>query len=205
MTQETLAKSHLDNWREATPAPPERMEQPIIWERYGSEWVTVPVTTDEVYSALALYSASRWERRTQSDLPTLAPSAFVFVTTGYGAPLGADGKVEGRPSEHPLRRRLRVMCCYAEDASRVSRLEFTDDGESNETDDGTGQLAEALDSVGWAVWGDSYFEAIMEQIAQATGNPEKSDTMKNLVGRLVNVLKVSQSLDDEDDDESEGE
>jgi hypothetical protein len=49
----------------------------------------------------------------------------------------------------------------------------------------------------------------MEQIAEATGNPEKSDTMKNLVGRLVNVLKASGSVDDdeddEDDDESEGE
>jgi hypothetical protein len=206
MTTETLAKSHLDNWIGATPVySGDEMNSPEIYERYGSEWVLVPTVTSDIYGALAIYSAQRWERRTQSDLPDLFPSAFVVVTTGWGAPLGADGKVQGAPSEHPDRRRLRVVCCYAEDGTRVSRLDFGDNGETTETDDGAGQLAEALDSVGWALWGEGYGSALMELITQATGNPDRADVMKGLVGRLVTVLHASTQVNDDDDDESEGE
>jgi hypothetical protein len=205
MTTETMAKSHLDNWVGATPSfSGNEMNSPEIYERYGSEWVLVPTVTSDIYGALAIYSAQRWERRTQSDLPDLFPSAFVVVTTGWGAPLGADGKVEGRPSEHAERRRLRVACCYAEDGTRISRLDFGDNAETVETEDGSGQLAEALDSVGWAVWGEGYGSALMELITVATtATPSDPDKVKGLVGRLVTVLHASSQVND--DDESEGE
>ena len=181
------------------------MEMPEIYERYGSEWVLVPTMTSDIYGALSIFSAQRWERRTESDLPQLAPSAFVVVTTGWGAPLGEDGKVNGAPSAHPERRRLRVVCCYADDATRVSRLDFGDNGETTETDDGAGQLAEALDSVGWAIWGEAYGTALMELVTVATtATPSDPDKVKGLVGRLVNVLHIASQIN-EDDDESEGE
>jgi hypothetical protein len=206
MTQQTLAKSHLDNWIGATPDySGYEMEMPEIYERYGSEWVLVPTMTSDIYGALSIFSAQRWERRTESDLPQLAPSAFVVVTTGWGAPLGEDGKVNGAPSAHPERRRLRVVCCYADDATRVSRLDFGDNGETTETDDGAGQLAEALDSVGWAIWGEAYGTALMELVTVATtATPSDPDKVKGLVGRLVNVLHIASQIN-EDDDESEGE
>ena len=209
MTIETLAKSHLDNWIGATPKySGYEMERPEIYERYGSEWVLVPTMLGDIYASLSIYSAQRWERRTETDLPQLTPSAFVVVTTGWGAPLGEDGKINGAPSAHPERRRLRVACCYAEDGTRISRLDFGDDGETTETDDGSGQLAEALDSVGWAIWGEAYGTALMELVTVATtATPSDPDKVKGLVGRLVNVLHIASAINDEedDDDESEGE
>ena len=199
MTTETLAKSHLDNWREATPQPAniEPLEFAELWERYGSEWVQVLNHSNDLYSALGIYSANRYDRRT-GEMPTLAPSAVVVVTTGFGAPLGEDGQIEGRPSEHPERRRLRVVMVCAEDGSRLSRLEFADNGETSEVDDGTGLLADTLDNLGWSVWGNAYGTALLDLIAEAVGDADK---VKKLVMRLVTVLHTASQVDEE----SEGE
>jgi len=71
---------------------------------------------------------------------------FVSVrTTGWAAPLGANGEVEGAPSQHPKRRRVRLMSIVTRSYEVASALGFADDDEIV-TDSGTarGSLAEAL-------------------------------------------------------------
>lgn len=70
---------------------------------------------------------------------------FGIVTTGWAAPLGADGKVEGRPSEHSARRRVRLMVVASRE-DVVSVLRFQDEPDEVITDEGqaTGSLADAV-------------------------------------------------------------
>jgi hypothetical protein len=77
---------------------------------------------------------------------------LAVVTSGWAAPLNANGDVDGRPSEHAQRRRVRLMACVRRsDLSVTSVLRF---GDSDEVviDEGnaTGSLAEALLSLGEA-------------------------------------------------------
>jgi len=67
------------------------------------------------------------------------------VTTGWAAPLGANGEVEGAPSEHALRRRVR-LAVVANRQSVASVLRFQDEPETPITDpgDATGSLADAI-------------------------------------------------------------
>ena len=72
-------------------------------------------------------------------------SHVAVVTSGWAAPLNAQGEVEGAPSAHPQRRRVRlVVTANAEDVSSV--LRFADDPENVITDPGsaTGSLADAI-------------------------------------------------------------
>lgn len=68
-----------------------------------------------------------------------------IVTTGWAAPLGPDGAVEGAPSEHALRRRVRLSVVVA-DHGVASVLRFADQPDDIVTDPGsaTGSLAEAI-------------------------------------------------------------
>lgn len=75
-------------------------------------------------------------------------SGFTYslvVTTGWAAPLGADGEVEGRPSEHAQRRRVRLAVVANYD-SVASVLRFADAPTDPITDPGqaTGSLADAI-------------------------------------------------------------
>lgn len=76
---------------------------------------------------------------------------LAVVTSGWAAPLNpVTGEVEGRPSEHAQRRRVRLMACVRRsDLSMTSVLRF---GDSDEVviDEGsaTGSLAEALLALG---------------------------------------------------------
>lgn len=71
--------------------------------------------------------------------------AGAIVTTGWAAPLGANGEVEGAPSEHALRRRVRLVVVIA-DHGVASVLRFGDDPDNVISDPGsaTGSLAEAV-------------------------------------------------------------
>lgn len=72
-------------------------------------------------------------------------SHVAVVTSGWAAPLNAQGEVEGAPSQHPKRRRVRlVVTANKEDVSSV--LRFSDDPENVITDPGqaTGSLADAI-------------------------------------------------------------
>lgn len=77
---------------------------------------------------------------------------LAVVTSGWAAPLNAFGEVDGRPSEHAQRRRVRLMACVRRsDLTMTSVLRF---GDSDEVviDEGsaTGTLAEALIALGEA-------------------------------------------------------
>lgn len=75
-------------------------------------------------------------------------SGFTYtlvVTTGWAAPLNADGEVEGAPSAHPNRRRVR-LAVVANRESVASVLRFQDAPDEPITDPGeaTGSLADAI-------------------------------------------------------------
>jgi hypothetical protein len=71
--------------------------------------------------------------------------AAAIVTTGWAAPLGPGGTVEGAPSEHSLRRRVRLVVVVC-DAGVASVIRFQDQPDEVVIDDGsaTGSLAEAI-------------------------------------------------------------
>ena len=72
--------------------------------------------------------------------------AAAIVTTGWAAPLGPDGTVEGAPSEHAERRRVRLVVTVANHGT-ASVLRFADRPDDIVSDPGsaTGSLAEAID------------------------------------------------------------
>lgn len=71
--------------------------------------------------------------------------AAAIVTTGWAAPLDAHGNVQGAPSEHAQRRRVRLTVLVA-NGGVASVLRFADEPENVVTDPGsaTGSLAEAI-------------------------------------------------------------
>lgn len=71
--------------------------------------------------------------------------AAAVVTTGWAAPLGADGQPEGAPSEHAHRRRVRLIVVVS-DAGVASVVRFADEPTEIVTDAGsaTGSLADAI-------------------------------------------------------------
>lgn len=83
------------------------------------------------------------------DAPTSALArmfdAAAIVTTGWAAPLSPDGTVDGAPSEHALRRRVRLVVTVA-DNGVASALRFADDPDNVIADPGsaTGSLADAI-------------------------------------------------------------
>ena len=77
--------------------------------------------------------------------------ACLILTTGWASPLGANGEVEGRPSEHPQRRRVRLAIVVSDDVEGspvtvANILCFQDDPENPILDLGSasGSLAEAV-------------------------------------------------------------
>lgn len=72
--------------------------------------------------------------------------AAAIVTTGWAAPLGPDGTVDGAPSEHAARRRVRLVVTVANHGT-ASVLRFADTPDDIVSDPGsaTGSLAEAID------------------------------------------------------------
>ena len=71
--------------------------------------------------------------------------AAAIVTTGWAAPLDADGNVQGPPSAHAQRRRVRLTVLVANNGV-ASVLRFADTPDEVITDPGsaTGSLAEAI-------------------------------------------------------------
>lgn len=68
---------------------------------------------------------------------------IAITTTGWAAPLNADGEVEGSPSEHAQRRRVMLVALATADEI-MSAVRFADDGEITHDTNGTGALAFAL-------------------------------------------------------------
>jgi len=68
-----------------------------------------------------------------------------IITTGWASPVGADGNPDGVPSEHPLRRRVRLVSCVDKAKRMASSLRFADEPNDLITDEsGQGSLANAL-------------------------------------------------------------
>jgi len=83
-----------------------------------------------------------------NDYNALVASAYAWtliVTTGWASPLGENGEVEGAPSQHPQRRRVR-LACIANRQSVASVLRFADEPNNVITDEGSasGSLANAI-------------------------------------------------------------
>ena len=72
--------------------------------------------------------------------------AAAIVTTGWAAPLDENGEVQGAPSEHAQRRRVRLVVLVA-NSGVASVLRFADEPDDVVTDPGsaTGSLAEAIE------------------------------------------------------------
>lgn len=73
---------------------------------------------------------------------------FTLITHGWAAPLNNDGEIDGAPSQHPERRRVRLIVAVDVRNSKdmASIMEFSDDPENLIYDHGnaTGALAEAV-------------------------------------------------------------
>lgn len=79
----------------------------------------------------------------------LMSDAVVVRTCGWASPISQDDEyADMRPSEHPERRRVRLLVC-ANGTDTASVLRFTDDWENPVFDEGqaTGSLADAVQSL----------------------------------------------------------
>lgn len=68
---------------------------------------------------------------------------IAVTTTGWAAPLNADGGVDGKPSEHAQRRRVMLVALATADEI-MSAIRFADDEEVVCETNGAGSLADAL-------------------------------------------------------------
>lgn len=73
---------------------------------------------------------------------------FTLITHGWAAPLDKDGEIDGRPSAHPKKRRVRLIIAVdLNDEYEIgSVVQFSDDPDELLCDHGnaTGALAEAV-------------------------------------------------------------
>lgn len=79
----------------------------------------------------------------------LMSDAVVVRTCGWASPISQDDEyADMRPSEHPERRRVRLLVC-ANGTDTASVIRFTDDWENPVFDEGqaTGSLADAVQSL----------------------------------------------------------
>jgi hypothetical protein len=77
-------------------------------------------------------------------------SFLSIVTTGWAAPLGKDGEVDGPPSEHKDKRRVTLVSALDINAKEIygSIIEFKDSDERVfDFNDATGLLANAINSL----------------------------------------------------------
>lgn len=68
---------------------------------------------------------------------------LALTTSGWAAPLNADGEVEGAPSQHPARRRVLLVAVVTAD-ELMSSMRFADSEEIVTDGNGQGALADAL-------------------------------------------------------------
>ena len=172
----------LDEVKVEIPTPSDTGDEfPMIYERYQWGWISVPNDIRDIYTLLDDYGRTHPTRLR----PLEAPEAFCVVTSGWAAPLGDNGEVEGAPSEHPSRRRVSLFYLATPSGAVASRLFFHDTAE-NVFDDGTasGALGEAIDRVSAYVWGARFVQALSEWALQ---HVEDEADIKAALGRLVRV------------------
>jgi hypothetical protein len=158
-----------------------------LWNLFGSEWLNTG-DSDDIYMLLNGVGRDAEDRHT--------PYAMGVLTTGWAAPLGDDGTIEGVPSEHPKRRRVVLFCVVTRDGDVASRMLFEDTPNEPVDDDGaaTGALAEAIDAMALRVWGRSF---ILQMFANYEMRKEDmpEEQRQRLAGRLSSFV---QGMVDED-------
>lgn len=96
---------------------------------------------DDIYYLIENLSDDRVIQNTNFDY-------FTLITHGWAAPLNSDGEIDGAPSKHPERRRVRLIVAVdiKNNQEIKSIMEFSDDPENLIYDHGnaTGALAEAV-------------------------------------------------------------
>ena len=122
---------------------PFQMEQAVIFA-FTSDGFRILVREADAYEALEMVAdkhLKEWEL------------GIGIITTGWASPLAEDGTMSGAPSEHPLRRRVRLVSCVDKAKHMVSSLRFADEPDDLITDEsGQGSLANALKTaVGYLV------------------------------------------------------
>ena len=114
---------------------PFHMEQAVIFAFTNDGGFRILVSAPDVYECLESVTdknLNQWEL------------GIGVITTGWAAPLN-NGEVEGAPSQHPLRRRVRLVSCVDKAKRMVSSLRFADQPDDLITDEsGQGSLANAL-------------------------------------------------------------
>lgn len=109
------------------------MESGHVLVDTGADFITVKRHPD-IYEALYDLSDDKY--------PTA--KGLAIVTTGWAAPLNANGEVDGAPSQHAERRRVRLSA-YVSCQGMTSLVAFEDeDGFTIDEGNATGSLAEAL-------------------------------------------------------------
>jgi hypothetical protein len=163
-----------------------------LWNLFGSEWLNTG-DSDDIYMLLNGVGRDAEDRHT--------PYAVGVLTTGWAAPLGDDGTIEGAPSEHPKRRRVVLFCVVTRDGDVASRMLFEDDPNEPVDDEGaaTGALTEAIDAMALRVWGRSF---ILQMFANYEMRKESmtEEERQRLAGRLSSFV---QGMVDEDQENSE--
>ncbi len=113
------------------------MEQAILFA-YCADGFRLLATAEDIYEALE--SLPHIQSLKEDD------QGIGIITTGWAAPLGDNGEVEGAPSAHPERKRVRLCSCVERGGKMGSALAFETDPDDLVTDEGngTGSLANAL-------------------------------------------------------------
>lgn len=177
------ATEHLGALGTAVAMPSGQLSTAQLWELHGTEWLNAQTGAD-IYDLL-----SEWGGNYET--ATHHPHAFAVLTTGWAAPLGDDGKVDGRPSEHAERRRVVLFCVVSADGSLASRMVFGDEPDTEPVDDdgtATGALAEALDIAALRVWGRAFVLGLFQRYdAERDGltDQERETYSRRLAGFML--------------------
>lgn len=116
-----------------------RMEQAVLFA-YCAEGFRVLATAGDIYEGLASLPFHETLNAYEEGIG--------IITTGWASPIPPDC-YEGdaiAPSEHPLRRRVRLSSCVTREGKMGSAMAFQADPDDLVTDEGeaTGSLAQAL-------------------------------------------------------------
>lgn len=136
MTEQLLQVASLANLSNPEGGDdPFQMEQAVTFA-FTDDGIRILTRDGDAYEALEMVAdkhLKQWEL------------GIGIITTGWASPLGADGNVNGAPSKHPLRRRVRLVSCVDKAKHMASSLRFADEPDDLITDEsGQGSLANAL-------------------------------------------------------------
>lgn len=136
MTEQLLQVASLANLSNPEGGDdPFQMKQAVTFA-FADDGIRILTRDGDAYEALEMVAdkhLKQWEL------------GIGIITTGWASPLGADGNPDCAPSEHPLRRRVRLVSCVDKAKHMVSSLRFADEPDDLITDEsGQGSMANAL-------------------------------------------------------------